>query len=700
VVSQTFNAADRLTGVADWLGHTSNFGYDADANVTSQAYPNGVNAAYGYDNADQLASITDRTASATLASFAYTRNSLGMVTSATTTGVPGGSQAYTYTALSQLASSNSAPFSYDAAGNMTGLPGGTSQVFNAADELTQGSRPANPVPATVDKVVSANQTSLGTKITSPAMSTKTSGELLLAFISAAGPSSPAQSITAVSGANLHWTLAAQAHSQPGTAEIWQAYAATPVTNAKITATLADTGNDGSITVAAFTGAAPRIGAHAAAGGLSTHPVVSMTTTEPNSLVWAAGEDDTHASTLTPASGQTLVHQYLDSASHATYWAQKTKAIAATSTTVSIGDTIATSDHWNLAAVEIPSATGTITQTNYTYNSRGDRASITPSNGAATTLAYDQADRLISYGGIASYAYNGDDLRMSKAVNGTTTAYTWDTASSVPLLLAAGSTYFIYGPSGQPIEQINGTTVTYLHADQQGSTRMLTNSTGAVVGTYTYSPYGLTTGHTGTTVTALQYDGQYTDGESALIYLRARYYDPANGQFLASDPIEALTQQPYQYAHDNPLNEADFTGLGCGWTSPWDCASSAANAVANTGKTVLHAGLDVVATIPYGIYYVNYQEARGVNWVGDHLGAPGHYISRTVSTVFVPGEAFGLAGDAAIDWIKGHTVNNESICDEGMRGYINPFHQWLPGPLKGPQVYLPGIHPNGDIDFEW
>jgi len=46
------------------------------------------------------------------------------------------------------------------------------------------------------------------------------------------------------------------------------------------------------------------------------------------------------------------------------------------------------------------------------------------------------------------------------------------------------------------------------------------------------------------------------------------------------------------------------------------------------------------------------------------------------------------------------VNNETICDEGQRGYINPLPNWLPGALKGPQVYLPGIHPNGDIDFAW
>ena len=59
------------------------------------------------------------------------------------------------------------------------------------------------------------------------------------------------------------------------------------------------------------------------------------------------------------------------------------------------------------------------------------------------------------------------------------------------------------------------------------------------------------------------------------------------------------------------------------------------------------------------------------------------------------EASGLAGDAAIDWIKGHTVNYESVGDEGIRGGI--FPRWFFG--GGPQVYLPGIHRNGHIDFE-
>ena len=76
---------------------------------------------------------------------------------------------------------------------------------------------------------------------------------------------------------------------------------------------------------------------------------------------------------------------------------------------------------------------------------------------------------------------------------------------------------------------------YLHHDQQGSTRLLTGSTGGAGGAFTYDADGNQVGHTGTAITPLGYDGQYTDSDTGLIYLRARYYDPATAQFLSADP---------------------------------------------------------------------------------------------------------------------------------------------------------------------
>lgn len=50
---------------------------------------------------------------------------------------------------------------------------------------------------------------------------------------------------------------------------------------------------------------------------------------------------------------------------------------------------------------------------------------------------------------------------------------------------------VYGRPGMGVEQINNTTgtVTYLHHDQAGSTRLLTGSTGTVTGKCSYNAYG-------------------------------------------------------------------------------------------------------------------------------------------------------------------------------------------------------------------
>jgi RHS repeat-associated protein len=204
-------------------------------------------------------------------------------------------------------------------------------------------------------------------------------------------------------------------------------------------------------------------------------------------------------------------------------------------------------------------------TSYTYDAQGNRTSRTPSGGSATNYTYDQANQLTSAPTV-SYHYNADNLRTSKGTNYGPQNFTWDVADNTPLLLqqeiVGVVTNFVYGPDDQPIEQITGTTATYLHQDQLGSTRLLTDQTGAVTATYSYNPYGqiLTGWKTGTGTTPLQYAGQYTDPETGFSYLRNRYYDPATGQFLTRDPLFAETGSAYAYADDSPLNSTDPTGL--------------------------------------------------------------------------------------------------------------------------------------------
>jgi RHS repeat-associated protein len=111
---------------------------------------------------------------------------------------------------------------------------------------------------------------------------------------------------------------------------------------------------------------------------------------------------------------------------------------------------------------------------------------------------------------------------------------------------------------------------YLHHDQLGSTRMLTDSTGVVRATFTYNPYGTVTASTGYSTAAFLFAGQYRDAATGFYYLRARYYDPSTAQFLTVDPDVATTLSPYGYVAGDPLNAGDPSGL-CGW-APWDLLS--------------------------------------------------------------------------------------------------------------------------------
>jgi RHS repeat-associated protein len=197
-------------------------------------------------------------------------------------------------------------------------------------------------------------------------------------------------------------------------------------------------------------------------------------------------------------------------------------------------------------------------TAFAYDPAGNRVSAA-ADGTTTRYRYDQESRLTGIGDGVTYAYDGDGLRASRTVGGATTAFTWDRSDSLPLLLQDGDTSYVYGPGGQPLEQIAGDAATFLLADQQGSTRLLTDAAGSVVGTYDYDPWGNVTSHTGTASTNLRYDGQYADPESGLVYLRARYYDPATGQFLTRDPLVDATLSPYGYANDDPVNAGDPTG---------------------------------------------------------------------------------------------------------------------------------------------
>ena len=275
----------------------------------------------------------------------------------------------------------------------------------------------------------------------------------------------------------------------------------------------------------------------------------------------------------------------------------------------------------------------------------------------------------------------------------TTSFSWNTVSSIPEMIGVNGYAYIY-TGGLPTEQIgpNGSVLYYLE-DRQGSTVALTDQQGNVVARYSYSPYGTLTCGPNTppntqpnqplchpapptppaacpppsqhspagpppclskaiAANHFLYDGQYLDTISGLYYLRARWYDPATGQFSSVDALVALTGEPYQYANEDPVNNTDPLGL----TTEGLCLSAQAYIVDEGGNV-----------------QVCIVEANGNQQVGITVTG-GSYVTESTSN---------------IDWVSGLVANILHLAAIGAsltyeRTTANRISQ-----LAGPFTYLSG-----------
>ncbi|MBM3150085.1 MAG: RHS repeat-associated core domain-containing protein, partial [Chloroflexi bacterium] len=218
-------------------------------------------------------------------------------------------------------------------------------------------------------------------------------------------------------------------------------------------------------------------------------------------------------------------------------------------------------------------------TTYTYDS-ADRLLSLNLNGQSTTFTWDNNGNMLSKGAMqftydkanrltqvvngsttVKYAYNGDGQRTSKSVNGVVTNYLWDTQAALPEIVAETTgnvtTQYAYGLDLLAMTDPSGASY-YYHADGLGSVRNLSNASGQSVTRYLYDAYGKVRSQQGSSHNPFKFTGQQVDDETGLIYLRARYYDPAIGRFLTRDPLGDI-EGLYQYAGNNPVNQIDPQG---------------------------------------------------------------------------------------------------------------------------------------------
>ncbi len=210
----------------------------------------------------------------------------------------------------------------------------------------------------IDANVSQDETAASSTVSTASISTTAANELLLAFVATDYLKGSNTQVKSVSGGGLTWALVRRTNTQSGSAEIWRAFASSPVSNATVTATLSQS-VIASITVMSFTGVdtsgtdgSGAIGATGSANAASGAPSASLVTTRNNSWVIGVGNDFDNAIARTVGTGQSLVHQHLTSAGD-TYWVQMQNTPTPVSgTTVLIDDTAPTGDRYNLSICEI------------------------------------------------------------------------------------------------------------------------------------------------------------------------------------------------------------------------------------------------------------------------------------------------------------------------------------------------------------
>ena len=236
-----------------------------------------------------------------------------------------------------------------------------------------------------------------------------------------------------------------------------------------------------------------------------------------------------------------------------------------------------------------------------------------------TFTYDHENRLtqsVISGAASSSVYNGDGVRMSHTVGAQTTSYAWDVNAGLPVVLQDGTNTYVYGldlisatdGSGDP---------TYFTYDGLGSTTDLTNGSGVVTGTYTYDVFGAVRAQTGGGANQWQFTGEQRDADSALYFLRARYYDPATGRFLGKDPLNIGNR--YSYVGNNPVNFNDRSGLcfGLGDCGPIDDADNALEDAYQAGDDVVGAAEDAAGAV-----------GDGATWASDKVSDAIEYCTAS------------------------------------------------------------------------
>ena len=213
------------------------------------------------------------------------------------------------------------------------------------------------------------------------------------------------------------------------------------------------------------------------------------------------------------------------------------------------------------------------------------------------------------------------------------------------------------------------TVTYVYSDPQGTPLAEADASGNITARFDYTPYGVAVASMGPAPNGPGYTGHVNDPDTGLVYMQARYYDPAVGRFLSADPVapapgNLFNFNRYDYTNNNPINHIDPDGrqvgevpasiAACAAAPP--CAAAVAVGVTAVAVTAKKAG---TATAQYFRHVVQESRSKPPPPLTDSDGKP----------------------------IAGHSI------PDGKGGYVT----YPDGNANNGKQYRPDGKPHGEID---